>query len=116
MPRADFNTTCDLVYGASGLFPGVAYASGPCRVVPEAFEILSLVPLSDRVAYITLDFAIPNDALVANIGTVFTTSYDFADVIVVPSGGDTTYGVLFVETVTYLGQPIYYRAHVRIFE
>jgi hypothetical protein len=115
IPRASFNTTCDLVYGPSGAIPNAVYASGPCRVVPELYEIPLQVPLSARVVYITLDFAVPNGPGISVAAPIYTFDYDFADTIVVPSGGSTTYEVLFVEQVDYLGHPTYWRAHCRSF-
>lgn len=113
MPRGPFDTTCDLVYGANGINPGVRYASGVCRFVPDEIEVPTLFPLSDRVAYVTMDFAIPNSPVSVGTSGIVTTNYDYADFIAIPHGSNDYFQVLFVETVAYRRGGPYIRAHVR---
>lgn len=113
MSRAPFNTTCDIVYGLHGAFPGVVRGSGPCRLVAERVQIIKVKPLHYRLDYVTLDVLFPGEPVVSNVGGLYTVDYDAADLIAVPSGSTPKYQVMFVETVTYLSHPVYYRAHVR---
>jgi hypothetical protein len=114
MARLPYDTVCDLVYGSSGLDPGVVYATGPCRFVWEQVQLPLLFPLSGRIGYITLDFSVPTQAAVSVVGSVYHTDYSYADLIAIPSGSVPNYQVLFVETVSYRSNPTYYRAHVQI--
>lgn len=111
--RAPYNTTCDLIYGPSGLVPFTVYASGNCRLIPESIQAIQIAPLNLRYGYITLDFAMPNQASVSNVGDIFTTDYSFADLIAIPTGNSFNFRVLWVEIVTYLSHAPYFRAQVQ---
>ena len=112
MGRLPYDTNCDLVYGPNGLHPGQVYASGPCRVVYDSFQVPLLDPLSSRKAYVTLDFAEPNQALVTGLFPVLATDYSYADIIQILGAAVERWYVLFVERVTYRTHPSYFRAYV----
>lgn len=112
MARGPYNKTCDLIYGSSGLHPGMVYKTLPCRLVEESYEDIFNLPWSQRVAYVTMD-DVPNVASVSSAGYVFSSDFAFADLIAVPSGSPANYQVLFVEVVSYKSQPAYSRVHVR---
>ena len=114
--RGPFNNTVDLVYGPSGLIPGAVYATGPCRFVREDIEIPLLPPLTGRVAYVTLDFALPNQPGISGSFPVYSTDYDAADRIAIPSGESPQWLVLFVELVSPIGGVPYWRAHLHDIE
>lgn len=113
--RAPYDNTCDLYYGLSGLLPYTRYASGPCRFVKERFAVASFEPFSERVAYVTMDFAVPNVPRVTPAGLVLSTDYTYADLLAVPSGSMPAYQVILVEDVAYYGESVYVRVHVRPF-
>lgn len=114
MARAPFDTTCDLIYGPSGLVPDTVYASDvPCHFVAEDYQIPQLYRLDERVAYITSE-SLPNQALVSGSSSNPSYNFDYADRIAIPSGSDPLYLVLFNEVVDYDGQPIYTRTHVSL--
>lgn len=112
MARAPFDTTCDLYIGDGTGTPGALYASGPCRLVPEAAQTILTAVLAGRGAYLTLDFTIPNGPQVTALGGHFDFDFRFSDWVAVPSGAAIAWSVLFVEEVVYLGHPVYYRAHL----
>lgn len=111
--RAAFNTTCDLINGPGGPDPGNVRVSGACRAVPETHQLPTSLPLSDRVAYITMIFATPLPPLVTPDGDDYVLNMGWADMIAIPSGNIPVYQVLFVELVDTYAFPDYYRAHVR---
>jgi len=115
MARLPFDTTCDLIYGPSGSIPNTVYATCSCRVVRENYQLPDTLPLTLRRAYITLDAFLPTGPQVVQTGSSFASNYDFSDRIAVPSGSVPNWSVLFVETVNYLTEPQYYRAHVQTF-
>ena len=110
--KLPYDNTCDLIYGASGASPGAVYATGPCRLVYDPFFDPLLAPLDGRVAYATLEFAVPNEGKVTTAGQVYTTDYSFADVVAIPSGRPANFQVLFVEIVTPFASQSYYRVHL----
>lgn len=112
MGRLPYDSSCSLVYGPAGANPGQVYATGPCRFVYEKQQIPLLAPLSSRIAYVTLDFAKPNQAHVSISGTKFITNYAYADLIQVGPLNFAAYLVLFVEAVNYRSHGPYYRAHI----
>jgi hypothetical protein len=113
MARLPYNTSCDLIYGPSGLNPGVSYATGPCRLVGELVQVPSILPLSDRVSYLTLDFAIPNQAKITSSWPTVDADYSYADLVAVPSGIPPNYQILFVESVQPALSPSYLRCHLQ---
>lgn len=113
MPRLPYNTTCDLIYGASGAHPGVVYASGACRLVPNLVQLPQLIPLANRVAYVDLEFAVPNQGKVTGSSLDYTTDYAYADLVAIPSGFVANFQVLFVEKVSPFHGGLYYRAHLQ---
>ena len=112
MPRAPYDTTCDFIYGALGVHPGVVYASQSCRFVRVAVPIVSNPPLPSRVGYVTLDGPPPNEPGVIVFGSSVFTDYRFADFLAVPHGSSTLFQVLFVEKVTPFLRSPYFRVHV----
>jgi hypothetical protein len=115
MPRAPFDTSCDIYYGPGGLSPGAKYATANCRFVPDTIEGPLLYPLTDRVAYITMDSVVPNQPSVSGTDENVSYDYDASDIIAIPSGGTPVYQVLFVERLAYRTHTPYVRAHVRLF-
>ncbi len=112
--RADYNQTCDVITGPSSPIPGVVIFSCPCRFVAETKEIPLTDPLSDRVAYVTMDGGIPSGPDVIGGPVSYTSDFGFANLIAVPSGNVPVYQVLFVEVVVNIPGPFYARAHVRL--
>jgi len=112
--RAISNTSCDVVAGPGSATPGAILFSGPCRLVEERHEFPLTVPLTDRVAYVTMDSGVPSGPGVTMVGETYTSDYSMSDRIAIPSGNVAVYEVLFTESMIPYGTPAYVRAHVRI--
>lgn len=112
--RARFNTTCDIITGASSPIPGEVIFTCPCRFVPETKELPLTDPLSDRVAYVTMDGGIPVGPDVSGGPDMYISNYGYANVVSIPSGNIPVYQIMFTEVVLHIPGPLYYRAHVRV--
>ncbi len=110
MTRGAFNTTVQVEYGPSGLIPGLVYANVPARVVLEKFEFPLLYPFSQRIAYITMDAIVPNQALQTGSGSVVNLDFAAADILTDAAG--QVFVVLAVERVQPKMEPVYVRAWV----
>lgn len=113
--RADLNTTCDVITGPTTAMPGVIVFSGMCRFVPEKKEIPLTSPISERLAYVTMDAGVPVGPAVSGGPEVFAVDYGKSNLIAIPMGNVPAFQVLFTEVLTPFVRPIYYRAHVRYF-
>lgn len=112
MPRAKFNTDCDFIYGPAASTPGVVYATVPCRIVWERYELPMEERLIGRIAYITMDAGRPTLALQGGTLDQPTLDYDYADRLAVPSGSAPDYLPLFTELVRFGTSSEYWRVHV----
>jgi hypothetical protein len=116
MPRGAFNTTCDLIFGPSGVWgpPGVVWAFAcPCRLVVYDQIIGETALATFEAAWVTVDVQVPNgpyDQLVAP-GQVLV-DYYASDQLAIPSGGPATHYVMQVYLVSNGRDPVYYRANV----
>jgi len=113
--RAELNTTCDVITGPTTATPGVIVFSGMCRLVPETKEIPLTSPISERLAYVTMDAGAPVGPVATGGPEVFTVDYGKANLIAIPMGNVPAFQVLFTEVLTPFVRPIYYRAHIRYF-
>jgi len=112
--RAQYDTTCDIIDGPAGTFPGVVrHANVPCRLVIEGQIIPVDKWLKTRTHHVTLDEADIHGGQVNAITPVlFHVTTDNADRLAIPSGAAAGYTVIFTEVVTPLIDPVYRRAHV----
>lgn len=109
MPRAPFDTTCDVWTGPNDPSPGVLLGTGACRFVPVDAIFQSGASSPNVKGWVTMDFLIPSGMFVAPFLTVDAGA---ANQIAIPSGTSPIYWIVWVERIDWQGQPIYYRASV----
>jgi len=107
--RAAFNTTCDLFQGPGAAAPGQFIGTFDCRLVlaDAIFLVGADAPL--RVAWMTIEAAIPTGSFSAPI---LSADSALADRVAIPSGTAPQWWVLFTESVLWQTQPIYWRANL----
>lgn len=109
MPRAPFNTTCDVYCGPESASPGALRGTFDCRLVLQTGIVLTGTGHPVRVSWVTMDAIQPR-------GSWDIPSFDVtpgkADQIAIPSGTLPAWWVIFSEKVDWKGRPVYYRAHV----
>lgn len=112
MARAPFSTTCDIWagYKTSPIAPLVSGV--PCRFVPTSGILGLYFPFSNRVGYFTMDAVEPSGMAWTVVGSVISGDAGFANQIASPSLGLPQYVVLYIEEVTYLSEPTYFRVWV----
>lgn len=109
MPRAPFNTTCDIYQGPGGSSPGAFIGTFSCRlVIADSINVVGPGSLNP-VGWLTLDGYQPRGWWVA---PPFSVDPTLCDQIAVPSGAAISLFVFFTEEIIHLSQPAYFRATV----
>jgi len=118
MPRAPFNTTCDLIWGP--LHPGagtIRVADVPCRVVNSLVIDEQEFPLNLEEAYVTME-EMPigygtYNGLDQALQPFVTWEFDNSDRLAIPAGGAATHGIIWHEAIPARpGQAAYYRCRI----
>jgi len=112
--RAPFDRAIDLYDGVGTATPYAVYAAAvPARLVPDVAFVDVFAPLSDSVAYVTMDAIQPVGAEVTMVSDgVYTYDYTKANRLASVSGGGVDYIVLRVESRTWSDGTNYWRAHI----
>jgi len=107
MPRAPFNTDCDVFEGPRGTNPNVLRGSCDCRLVVQNGIMMFGADKPIRVAWLTLDAVTPRGSW---IQPAFSFDPGVADQIAVPMGTAKRFWVLYVDQINWQGQALYRRA------
>lgn len=112
--KAPYDTTCDIIDGPGTMTPGnVRHANVPCRLVGDLIVHTREKWLNLDVAYVTMDETdVHAEIFQAPVG-VYTITDANCDRLAIPSGAAASHTVLWTESISPFGQPVYYRAHVR---
>lgn len=109
MPRAPFNTTCDIFDGPGGPVPNAFIGACPCRlVINDDIDVIG--PGAPVIfGWVTMDAITPKGAFVLPYLTIDPSR---AYQIAVPSGTFPQWWILFIEEITYGIQPTYIRCEI----
>lgn len=112
--RAPFDRLIDLYWGPDTATPGAIFAAEvPARVIPDEAFVDTALPLSESLAYITLDVIEPDGPTTSNT-ELQKWMYDYgkANTVALVAGGAITHQVLRVELRTWETGSSYWRAHI----
>jgi len=113
MPRAAYNTTCDIINGPGTASPGtIRHANVPCRFVSDSIIFQREKWLDQDVAYVTMDESDIGAYYEFNPIPDYTIKPKLCDRLAIPSGVAANFTVLWTEKVFPAFVAPYYRAHV----
>lgn len=109
MPRAPFNTTCDIFAGPGSPVPFAFIGTCDCRLVVN--DDIDVIGTDQPIihGWVTMDAITPVGAFVPPYLTLDPTR---AYQIAIPSGTLPHWWILFVEEITYLLHPVYRRCQI----